>query len=41
MWIFWLAYACGVVLMWIAQWLDWQYGLEHPSMRIRVSHNWN
>jgi hypothetical protein len=28
-----------VSLVWIAQWLDWQAGLEHPSLRIRVSHN--
>jgi len=29
---------CVLAVVWIAQWLDWQAGLEHPSLRIRVSH---
>jgi len=29
---------CFLILVWIAQWLDWRAGLEYPSVRIRVSH---
>jgi hypothetical protein len=34
----WALLICGLALMWIAQWLDWQAGLEDPSLKIRTSH---
>jgi hypothetical protein len=38
MWAVPLVSVSFVALVWIAQWLDWQAGLEQPSLRIRVSH---
>jgi hypothetical protein len=35
-----LVSVCFLAIVWIAQWLDWRAGLEHPSMRIRISHDY-
>jgi len=37
MWMFCLVCSCGLILVWTAQWLDWQAGLQHPSLRIRTN----